>query len=212
MYILRCVSIAVILCVMVCSCSRPVERDVSENSNPRKNAPPVSQAEQNSAANSNLGTNSAGSDVLRKQCVATKVGKDAVMKSQTFPIDFEPFAGSCFVTTYDPEYPDPPMVSHYSIFKNGIKIFDFPEQFNNATFGCWVDAVAFQDLNQDNLKDVIVVGKCSTKAVPYNENTVYINTGKTFVTRQDGNDRLGDFTNVKEIADFVEDNQQIFYK
>jgi hypothetical protein len=134
------------------------------------------------------------------------------MKSQTFPIDFEPFAGSCFVTTYDPEYPDPPMVSHYSIFKNGSKIFDFPEQFNNATFGCWVDAVAFQDLNQDNLKDVIVVGKCSTKAVPYNENTVYINTGKIFVTRQDGNDRLGDFTNVKEIADFVEDNQQIFYK
>ena len=134
------------------------------------------------------------------------------MKSQTFAIDFDPFSDSCFVTTYNPEYDDPPMESHYAIYRNHKKIFDFPQQFNGATFGCWVDGVSFQDLNNDNLKEVIVVGKCSTKGGPYNENMVYINTGKAFIARPDGNNKLSDFTKIKEITDFVQDNKEIFFK
>jgi hypothetical protein len=151
--------------------------------------------------------------VAKAACMTVDLGgKRAVMKSQTFAVDFEPFKGACFVTTYNPEYGDSHMESQYDIYKDGKKIFSFPGEFNGSTFGCWVDAVAFQDLNHDGLTDVMVVGKCVAKQADYNENMVYMNTGKAFITREDGNNQLGDFKTVKEISDFVEDNQQIFFK
>jgi hypothetical protein len=162
-------------------------------------------------ANSNAEKTTTGSSVARAACMTVDAGKRAVQKSQTFVIDFEPFKGSCFVTTYNPEYGDSHMESAYDIYKGGKKIFSFPGQFNGSTFGCWVDAAAFQDLNHDGLTDVIVAGKCAAKQADYNENMVYMNTGKTFTTREDGNNQLGDLKTIKEITDFVEDNQQIFF-
>src|SRR5687767_13338372 len=93
-------------------------------------------------------------------CQTVNTGDNVVYKKQTFAIDFDPFKGSCFVTSHNPESDDPPMESEFSIYKNGKKVFDFPSQFNGVTFGCWVDAVGFQDLNDDKLTDIIVVGKC----------------------------------------------------
>ena len=195
-----------------------VVQNDKETPNPNMNAPRNASADHLEAAQNAVPSPSVSTNTnlqftaLRKLCLETKTGNDVVMQSQTFAIDFEPFAGSCFVTAYNPEYKDPPVESRYAIYKNNRKIFDFPDQFNGATFGCWVDGVSFQDLNNDKLQDVIVVGQCSSKGGPYNENMVYINTGKAFVTRPDGNNRLSDFTSIKEISDFVQDNQQIFFK
>ncbi|HLA95829.1 MAG TPA: hypothetical protein VK612_08915 [Pyrinomonadaceae bacterium] len=144
-------------------------------------------------------------------CQTVKTGDNVVYKKQTFAIDFEPFKSSCFVTTHNPEYDDPPMESEFAIYKNGKKVFQFPAQFNGVTFGCWVDAVAFQDLNEDKLSDVIVVGKCSGKSDTYNENMVYVNTGKAFTTREDANYQLNEKKTLKEIADFVKENRTMFF-
>ena len=84
----------------------------------------------------------------------------------------------------------------------------FPSQFNGVNFGCWIDAVSFQDLNEDKKTDVIVVSKCQAKSGDYNENTVYINDGKDFTTREDANTHLGEFKSVKQVVDFVEENQE----
>jgi len=144
--------------------------------------------------------------------MVTKIGGNrAVQVSQTFAIDFEPFKGSCFITSYNPEYGDIHMESQYDIYTKGKRVFSFPEQFNGSKFGCWVDGVAFQDLNHDGLADVIVVGKCAAKQSEYNENMVYVNTGKAFTTRADGNNQLGDFKTIKEITKFVDENPQIFF-
>ena len=213
---IRVVIILAFVAAFAVSCSTPAKKSNSINSNSNVATNMVSngiEAGQNtSPVTNNSRADEKASGVAKKKCLETKTGDDVVMKSQTFPIDFDPFSGSCFVTAYNPEYDDPPMESHYSIYKNNKKIFDFPEQFNGATFGCWVDGVSFQDLNNDNLKEVIVVGKCSTKDGSYNENMVYINTGKTFIARPDGNNKLSDFTKIKEIADFVQDNKEIFFK
>ena len=72
--------------------------------------------------------------------------------------------------------------------------------------------MAFEDLNGDNLKDVVVAGKCSAKSAPYNENMVYVNTGKAFTTNEDANYKLSDFNKIKEITDFVRRNREIFFK
>lgn len=153
-----------------------------------------------------------GSASARNLCYETDTGDNVVLKSQTFAIEFEPFQGSCFVTSHNPEFDDPPMESEYAIFKNGKKVADFPAPFNGATFGCWVDGVAFQDLNGDGLVDIVVAGKCSAKSAAYNENMVYVNTGKGFTTNEDGNIRISEFTKLKEIIDFVKENRQIYFK
>lgn len=150
--------------------------------------------------------------VTKSECLSVDTGDNEIVKNQTFPIDFAPFTKSCFVTSHNPEYDDPPMEAEFSIYKNGERVFDFPSQFNGVTFGCWVDGVAFEDLNDDNLKDVIVVGKCSAKTAPYNENTVYVNTGRAFTTNEDANYKLSDFKKIKEITDFVRKNQSTFFK
>jgi hypothetical protein len=147
----------------------------------------------------------------RQACMKTDTGDNIISRSQTFPIDFEPFKGACFVTSYNPEY-DPPMESNIAVYRNGKKVFDFPEQFNGATFGCHVEAVAFQDVDHDQRKDIIVVGKCSAKSESYYENMIYINNGKNFDTIPDLNNKLGDFKTAREITDFVEENNQILIK
>ncbi len=144
-------------------------------------------------------------------CQAVDPGEYDIYKKQTFAIDFEPFRDSCFVTSHNPEMDDPPMESNFAIFKNGKKVFDFPSQFNGVSFGCWIDAVAFPDLNGDKRNDVVVVSKCQAKERSYNENTVYINDGKGFTTREDANTQLGEFTTVKQVIDFVGENRSMFF-
>lgn len=193
-------------------------------STPAGNASPAPQAKSTAIANvpkaeappteatAGMAPNALGTKAARELCYETDTGDNVVLKDQTFAIEFEPYKGSCFVTSHNPEFDDPPMESEFAIFKNGRKVVDFPNQFNGATFGCWVEAVSFQDLNDDSKIDVIVAGKCSAKSAAYNENTVYVNTGKGFTTNEDGNIRISEFTKIKEIADFVKENKQIYFK
>ena len=181
----------------------------SQNSN---KSIPVNENPDDAAGKSSEGNTTTGNAVAKAACMVTKVGGNrAVQISQTFAIDFEPFKDSCFITSYNPEYGESHMGTQYDIFAKGKKIFSFPDQFNGSKFGCWVDGVAFQDLNRDGLTDVIIVGECAAKQADYNENMVYINTGKAFTTREDGNNQLGDFKTIKEITKFVDENQQIFF-
>lgn len=143
-------------------------------------------------------------------CYAVEAGTKTVLRSQTFAIDFEPYKNSCFVTSHDPQYKDPPLESEFAIYKDGKKVFDFPDQFNGVTVGCWVEAVAFQDVNGDSLTDVVVVGKCSAKSAPYNENSVYINNGKTFFTREDANNQINEFKTIKDILGYIKGNPDAF--
>jgi hypothetical protein len=150
--------------------------------------------------------------VSKSECTKIDTGDKSVLETQTFVVDFPPFEKSCFVTSHNPEYDAPPLESEFAIYTGGKKVFDFPSQFNGVTFGCWVEAVGFEDLNGDDLKDITVVGKCSAKSDDYNENMVYVNTGKAFTTSEDANYKLSDFTKIKQINDYVRQNKQIFFK
>ncbi|MBA2380016.1 MAG: hypothetical protein H0V76_10640 [Blastocatellia bacterium] len=151
-----------------------------------------------------------GTKTARELCFLTDTGDDVVLKTQTFAIDFAPFEDSCFVTAHNPEFDDPPMESSIAIYQKDKKVFDFPGQFNGAEFGCWVDAVSFQDVTGDGLVDVIVIGKCSARAAAYNENVVYINNGKGFETNEEANLKASELKTIKEVADFVRKNKQLF--
>ena len=135
-----------------------------------------------------------------------------LLKTQTFAIDFEPFKKSCFVTFYGEEFSNPPLGSQFYIYKNGKEIFNFPDQFNGGNVLCWVESVSFEDLNKDDLKDIIIVGKCGAKVDAYYENMVYINTGEDFTINKDANMDLMDFTKPNEIKKYVEEHESKFSK
>jgi hypothetical protein len=182
----------------------------ADDSNGRLNAAATPKPEIAVKAVSNKAKNTSAA-AASEECTSIDVGEKAVLKAQTFAIDFEPFRGSCFVTSHNPEYSGSPMESEYAIYTDGRKVFDFPSQFNQTGFGCWVEGVSFQDLDADALTDVIVVGKCSGKSQTYNENMVYVNNGSEFTTDLDANSRLNNFTKAKEIANFVKNNRKTFF-
>lgn len=216
---MRLLNFALILSVLcVSSCSTGLNEKSRSETAPVEKAAADAPGGQTAQKQGNTIENSGSAQNLfvdeeknKSGCARIDTGEKTVLKSQTFPIDFAPFKNSCFVTAHDPEYTDPPLGSEFSIYRDGEEVFFFPGQFNGVTIGCWVEAVSFQDLNTDNLTDIIVVGKCSAKTAPYHENMVYVNTGRTFITDEDANYKLVDLKTIKDIADFVKRNKQIFF-
>ncbi len=148
--------------------------------------------------------------ITKKQCEQVDTGDNILLKSQTFPFDAKPFEGTCFVTEHNPEFDDPPIGSEISLYKDGKRIYRFDSRYNPDSATCYVVGVAFQDLNDDGLKDVIVAGKCGAKSGEIIGNEVFINTGKDFYTSTEANDKLEEFTKIKDIADFVRKNKKDF--
>lgn len=215
--------IFVLIFAIVCFTSCSFERKIEQSTANSAAAPAKVAAETRASETAQVAPTNAAALVVRKDafdeikvtkadCARVETGDNEILAAQTFPVDFAPFVNSCFVTSYNPEYDDPPMETEYAIYKDGEKVFDFPNRFNGVEFGCWVEGVAFEDLNGDNLKDIVVAGKCSAKTAPYNENMVYVNTGSEFVTDEQANSRLRDFKKIKEITDFVRSNKQIFFR
>ncbi|MEO5858949.1 MAG: VCBS repeat-containing protein [Pyrinomonadaceae bacterium] len=194
--------------LLVSSCNL-IKREQAANVTPVRT--PISVAASTPAPTSESTPEGAAGMSATVACQKIDPGEFDVYRKQTFAIDFEPFRNSCFVTSYNPEYKDPPLESQFAIFKNGKKAFDFPSQFNGVNFGCWIDAVSFKDLNGDEKTDVIVVTKCQGKEGTYNENSVYVNDGKGFTTREDANTQLSEFKSVKQLVDFVQENRSMFF-
>jgi hypothetical protein len=186
---------------------------------PAENPAPVNQTavsappkppDSGGAAGEKAGSETAAKD-RTASCAALKIPGRRVDPKQTFAVDFAPFEGSCFVTAHDPEFTDPPLGSEFFIYRDGRELFRLPGAFNGTTTGCWAEAVAFQDLNGDNLTDVVVAGMCSAKSAPYSENMVYVNTGRDLTTDRDANYKLNDFKKIKDISDFVKRNKEQFF-
>lgn len=189
---------------------RTPERTTPTPSQPENSRPVAASADAEAKTSPTL---SAEELPARKEdCYTVETGDMVVQKSQTFPVDFAPFKGGCFVTTYNPEFDDPPMESEYAIYVDGKEAFKFPAQFNGTSFGCWVEAVSFQDLNEDGLTDIIVAAKCSGKSSSYSENMVYVNTGKEFTTDETANYKLSGLEKIKDVADFVKKNKEAFFR
>lgn len=197
-------------CVFISSCFSKTETTNNANlanadipTPETVNPPEITNENANSAVAQTVQNNSCN-DLKRKGF--------ALDKKQTFAIDFAPFEKSCFATFHDPEFTNSALGAQYFIYKNGREIFNFPEQFNGGNATCRVDAVSFEDVNKDQLKDVIVVGKCGAKSDDYNENMVYINTGKDFKVNKDANMEMMDFSKMSEIQNYVREHQESFAK
>lgn len=185
-----------------------------ENKNERSNAR-IENVENKNAEILKQSINPRGGETVdskvKKGCLEARRGGKVPDAKQTFVMDFAPFPDACFITFHDAEYTNPPLNSEFYVYLNGKQVFEFPNQFNGVTTGCWIEAVSFVDLNEDKLKDIIVAGMCSAKSAPYSENMVYVNTGEGFTTNENANYKLADFKRIKDIENFVRRNRQLFF-
>jgi hypothetical protein len=212
---LRLIILLAIL-LAISACSVQINQSNTNNSIPKNENTNNAKSEPTKEVATNVENGTALSQKSAKldNSACYKLTRDDLMidKKQTFALDFKPFEGSCFVTFHDPEFDNPPLGSQYFIYKDGKEIFNFPDNFNGGNAGCWIDAVSFEDLNNDQLKDIIIVGKCGAKMGDYNENMVYINNGKEFVTNVEANEEMMDFKKISQIQDFVKKNPTMFSK
>jgi hypothetical protein len=143
--------------------------------------------------------------------VCTNLKRDGMKldKKQTFPVEFKPFENSCFATFHEHDFEDPPLGEKFYIYKDGKEVYEFPEQTEAATYT--IEGIAFEDLNDDNLTDVIVVGSIGLKFGTVYSSQVYANNGRDFDTNSDANMKLDDFTKISEIKNFVKKNQKLFF-
>lgn len=209
-------AIILILIVQLCGACVFSSNNEKQNTAGTKNA--NNQNASVEKANSGAGQNQAdkkpenSKSAENTDCLNIKVAGKKIDKKQTFAFDYEPFKNSCFVTVHDAEYDDPPLNSEFFIYKDGKQVYKFPNQFNGITTGCWAEGVAFQDLNEDDLTDIIIAGMCSAKTAPYSENMVYVNKGKEFTTNEEANYTLEKFKKIKDITDFVKRNKEQFFQ
>lgn len=140
-------------------------------------------------------------------------GKVFVAK-QSFPFDHAPFNGSCFVTFGSKEdmmdEKDLPRGSTFHIFKDGKKVYDFPDAFGGQS-ACWAEAVAFKDLNGDGKTDVIMAGKCLGAKDSYTTNAVYVNEITEFTTNDEANMMIEELKTVSQIEQYVKKHTKEFF-
>ncbi len=136
------------------------------------------------------------------------------IKSQSFPLDFKPFANMCFVTLASLEdmsdEKDVPRGSTFHIYQNGNSVVDLPDAFDGQS-ACWVEGVVFKDLNMDGLTDIVMAGSCLGAKNSYPSNAIFVNSGKDFTTNSEANQKLENLKKLSEIEAFVKKNQNSFF-
>lgn len=148
------------------------------------------------------------------KCGAFSQAGKRFISSQSFPFDFEPFKGSCFVTFASKEEmmddKDVPRGSTFYIYTDGKQAFELPDAFAGQS-GCWVEGVGFSDLNGDGKTDIVLAGKCLGAKDSYPANAVYVNNGKGFTTDADANEKLEELKTVDAIKAFVKRDVKSFF-
>lgn len=168
------------------------------------------------AANSvtNSTTASSNSMASTPNCAGFKAQGKVLIAKQTFPFDYEPFKGSCFVTFARKDdmldEKDVPRGSTFHIYSNGKDVFEFPDAFGGQP-ACWVEAVAFDDLNGDGQTDVVMAGRCLSAKDSYPTNAIFVNNGRGFTTNDEANAELDEFKTIDQIKTFVKKNIKRFF-
>jgi len=176
----------------------------------------LSSNSQKAAADANAAhsTAIAAGEPTLAQCYQSKIAGKVLVREQTFVFDHKPYEKSCFVTFANPDEmvdkTDVPRGSTFHIFTNGEDMFEFPDAFNGQT-ACWVEALSFDDLNNDGQTDVIMSGRCLGAKDSYPTNAIFVNVGKGFSTNEEANAELDDLQNIQQIRDFVRKNLKRFF-
>lgn len=131
--------------------------------------------------------------VLNVACSEEIVPKGELIPEQTFKADFRSFKDVMFASYND--YEVGPSKVHFYLLRDDRIIFEFPDLYIASTSWSFesVKAVSFKDVNQDGLKDVIIIaeyvtGIGPTGMVPFLVKGIYFQKHNKFTS----SDRVGE--------------------
>lgn len=200
-----------VLCLSLICCTQSAANNANPPEQPKAAGDNTAAPQAKAAETANANTSAAPVLKDKTECLKAKMDGKRLIASQTFLFDHEPFKGSCFVTFASKEdmldEKDVPRGSTFHLFKDGKKVYDFEDAFDGQS-ACWVEAVAFEDLDGDKKTDVVVAGSCLGAKDSYPSNAVYMNKGSEFQTIASANQKLEKFTKIKQIVDYIKSQQK----
>jgi hypothetical protein len=196
------------------SAATPAQNTPNSTAQTNDSTPQTNTANIQTNNNSSFNPNKPDAKSAAQSCPPVKREGKRQIKSQSFPFNFKPFANACFVTFASVEEmmdeKDVPRGSTFHIYQNGEAVLDLPDAFDGQP-GCWVEGLAFKDLNSDGLTDIIMAGGCLGAKDSYPSNAVFVNSGKAFTTNGEANQKLENFKKISEIEAYVKRNVKSFF-
>jgi len=203
---------AAVVLISIAGCTKSQTGNAANASNGSPTA--ANSAEASKPANTPTANSETAAKANLDSCKGLKLAGKTFIPKQSFPVDFDPFKGGCFATFGSKDdmldEKDVPRGSTFHFFKDGKSVYDLPDAFGGQE-ACWVEAVAFKDLNGDGRTDILIAGSCLAAKDSYPSNAVYVNDGKGFKTNADANAKLDELDNAKAIEDYVKKNIKTFF-
>ena len=134
-----------------------------------------------------------------------------VIEDQSFEIELNNFGRVRFVSGCKNNEYDIPKIYFYLVDMKGYIKYTFPEFYGNEWAFSELKAIAFEDVNKDGLKDVIVIseyilGHGENAAVPFKVAGVYLQKDSEFVSVDSLNNEINASKNnntIKEVTEFL---------
>ncbi|WP_010250291.1 hypothetical protein [Acetivibrio cellulolyticus] len=134
-----------------------------------------------------------------------------VIEEQSFEVELNNFGNVRFVSGCKNNEYDIPKIYFYLVDKQGYVRYTFPEFYGNEWTFSELKAVAFEDINKDGLKDVIVIseyifGHGANADEPFKVAGVYLQKGSEFVSMDSLNNEINGTKNnnsIKEVTEFL---------
>ncbi len=132
-----------------------------------------------------------------------------IIKDQSFQVSFENWGEVTFVAGFGEGDFSLDSLYLYLADKNSNILYEFPYFYGNGMMFSRIAAVSFEDVNEDGLKDVIVIAYYMTGAGPtgaeeFEVADVYFQKGKEFITLPEVADEINSIRQNDSIAKIVD--------
>ena len=129
-----------------------------------------------------------------------KYGGLQVIENQCFPVVLENYGNVKFISGLKQEGTDIIGVFYLVDSKNNV-IYKFLDFYGNAT-GTFtnIKAISFTDVNNDGLKDIIIIANYKANEIPITICSIYFQKGKEFINDKSFDDKVNSSSNNKDIA------------
>lgn len=140
---------------------------------------------------------------LNKTLTDLKSGGLQVIDKQCFTVKLENFGTMKFISGLKREHSNDTAV-FYLLDTNNNVVYSFPDFYGNSqgTFKT-INAISFSDVNNDGLKDIIIVSNYSKNGSQITISSIYFQHGTSFANNKDFDTKLNKSSSNKDVNSII---------